>query len=153
MKKNIEVELEKLIELINDENIPSKLQGVLLKQVDVIKRRVKSRRPAKERGQNINSGLQKPVAVSEEMAQFAGWDPKSLHSRVEVTKTICAYIKENNLQNPENRRIILLNDPLKKLLRFNDETITYPHIQMYIGVHFMAEKKEEVKKENEPKEE
>lgn len=37
--------------------------------------------------------------------------------RTEVTKRIWIYIKENNLQNPNNRREILCDDKLEKIFK------------------------------------
>ena len=68
-----------------------------------------------------NTGFQKPVKISKELATFAGWPENSLHSRVEVTKYICEYIKEHNLQNPANKREIIPNPALQKLLGYDDE--------------------------------
>jgi upstream activation factor subunit UAF30 len=137
-KKNIEEEFQNLESLIKDnEQIPAKLRTSLLKQLEVVRKCSKPRKSNKSQGHNQNSGLLKPVVISAEMAAFAKWDPSELHSRVEVTKCICVYVKENNLQKPENRRIILLNSDLKKLLRHEGDEITYPHIQKYIGIHFV----------------
>lgn len=153
-RKNIEEEFQNLEILIKDnEQIPSKLRTSLLKQLEVVRKCSKPRKSNKTQGHNQNSGLLKPVAISEEMAAFANWNPDELHSRVEVTKCICVYVKDNNLQKPENRRIILLNKDLKQLLRHEGDEITYPHIQRYIGIHFIkpnkeiSDVKEETKKE------
>jgi chromatin remodeling complex protein RSC6 len=137
-RKNIEEEFQNLESLIKDnEQIPAKLRTSLLKQLEIVRKCSKPRKSNKSQGHNQNSGLLKPVVISAEMSAFAKWDPSELHSRVQVTKCICTYVKENNLQKPENRRIILLNSELKKLLRHEGDEITYPHIQKYIGIHFV----------------
>lgn len=151
-RKNIEVEFQNLEGLIKDnELIPSKLRTSLLKQLEVVRKCSKPKKSNKSQGHNQNSGLLKPVAISEEMATFANWGFDELHSRVEVTKCICVYVKENNLQKPENRRIILLNPDLKRLLKHEGDEITYPHIQKYIGIHFIKPKEEETKEIKEKK--
>jgi chromatin remodeling complex protein RSC6 len=76
----------------------------------VVRNCSKPRKSNKTQYQNQNSGLLKPVAISEEMVNFANCDYNDLHSRVEVTKCICVYVKQNNLQKPENRRIIVFKD-------------------------------------------
>lgn len=151
-RKNIEVEFQNLEGLIKDnEQIPPKLRTSLLKQLEVVRKCSKPKKSSKSQGHNQNSGLLKPVAISEEMAMFANWGFDELHSRVEVTKCICVYVKENNLQKPENRRIILLNPDLKQLLKHEGDEITYPHIQKYIGIHFIKPKEEETKEVKEKK--
>jgi hypothetical protein len=85
---------------------------------------------------NSESGFMKPQEITQQMADFAGWDASELKSRVDATKHIYAYIKEKDLQNPENRREIHLDDTLKTLLKFDankEGIITYPAIQGFIG--------------------
>lgn len=151
-RKNIEEEFQNFEVLIKDnEQIPPKLRASLLKQLEVVRKCSKPRKSNKSQGHNQNSGLLKPVAISPEMAAFAKWNPDELHSRVEVTKCICVYVKDNNLQKPENRRIILLNEDLKQLLRHDGDEITYPHIQRHIGIHFIKTEDEKVESKKEEK--
>ena len=104
----------------------------------VIKQRNSSTRKATN---NTNSGFLKPVKISNEMAKFTGWNANELKSRVDVTKYICNYIKENNLQNPTDKRQILADNKLSKLLNYDpkkaNEPLTYYRIQSYIKPHFL----------------
>lgn len=93
------------------------------------------------------SALQKPVAISNELCKFLGFPPDTEHSRQEVTATINAFIKDNNLQNPENRRFILLEGSvpatsLKTLLRDPDQPVTFFNIQRYLKPHYPMSEKE-----------
>jgi chromatin remodeling complex protein RSC6 len=90
------------------------------------------------RRSNGNSGFLKPVKISKEMAKFTGWVPTELKSRVDVTKFICSYIKEHDLQDPKDRRTILADSKLKKLLKIgpSDPPLTYYRIQSYMKPHF-----------------
>ena len=93
------------------------------------------------------SALQKPVAISNELCKFLGFEPDTEHARQEVTATINAYIKNNNLQNPENRRFILLEGSdaatsLKALLRNPDQPVTFFNIQRYLKPHYPMSEKE-----------
>ena len=81
----------------------------------------------------------KPVSISKEMSTFAGWKSDELHSRVDVTKYICNYIKENNLQKPEDKRQITPDAKLKKLLNYTPkagEPLKYYSLQTYLKQHF-----------------
>ena len=86
----------------------------------------------------------KPVKISKELAKFTGWDPAVEKSRVDVTKYICNYIKDNNLQNPTDRRQIQVEkDPkFKKLLEFDSGSgvLTYYSLQTYLKKHFVSNK-------------
>ena len=84
----------------------------------------------------------KPVQLSKEMAQFTGWDPTELKSRLDVTKYICEYIKEKQLQNPEDRRIIKPDNKLQNLLKLtgnsDEPPLTYYTLQKNIQHHFTS---------------
>jgi len=105
----------------------------------VIKKRVKS---TKKKTVSANSGFLKPVPISGAMAEFAGWEPDQLRSRVDVTKYICNYISENNLQNPDDKREIKPDNKLQKLLKFNPESakapLRYYSLQSHLKQHFLT---------------
>ena len=82
------------------------------------------------------SGFAKPSPISEELCKFLGQEEGTLMARTEVTKYVTKYIKDNNLQNPENKRVILPDSTLKKLLNVNDEHVTYFNLQKYMKHHF-----------------
>lgn len=88
---------------------------------------------------NNNSGFLKPVKISSDMDDFTGWNPDELHSRVDVTKYICKYIKDNDLQYPEDKRKIIPDAKLLKLLDLKKDTdpIPYYAIQTHIKHHFV----------------
>ena len=99
---------------------------------------IKQKRKIK-RASNGNSGFLKPVHISKDVAKFTGWNQSELKSRVDVTKYICQYIRDNDLQNPDDRRQILVDKKLSKLLGYNaksDEPLTYYRIQTYMKKHF-----------------
>jgi upstream activation factor subunit UAF30 len=111
--------------------------------------RVMKQKHKTNRKNNTNSGFLKPVQISEDMAKFTGWNHADLKSRVDVTKYICKYIRDNDLQNPEDRRQILADKKLSKLLEYSsdsdDKPLTYYRIQTYMKKHFTNPPKEEEK--------
>lgn len=88
---------------------------------------------------NTNSGFLKPVKISKDLDDFTGWSPDELHSRVDVTKYICKYIKDNDLQFPDDKRKIIPDAKLRKLLALKKDTdpIPYYAIQTHIKHHFV----------------
>jgi chromatin remodeling complex protein RSC6 len=106
-------------------------------------RLVKSKRKRSETAggePSLNGGFKKPVAISKTMAKFAGWDAGSLRSRIDVTKLVCDYIRTNNLQNPNDRRQIVCDKKLAKLLDYDpakdDKPLTYFYLQRKLQQHF-----------------
>jgi len=93
-----------------------------------------------KRRKNANrkpSGFVKPTPISSELARFLGKPKNSEMARTEVTREINQYIVKNELQDPENRRRIIPNTDLRKLLKIgkNDE-LTYFNLQRYMSPHF-----------------
>lgn len=85
-----------------------------------------------------NSGFMKPVGVSEPMRAFLGLGEKELTRRLDITKTLCEYIKTHDLQNPEDRRIIVPDDTLRTLLGLGkEESLTYYSIQQKLKDHII----------------
>jgi len=84
--------------------------------------------------------LEKPVPISEELAEFLGLTKGEMYSRQQVTQYVNKFVKDNDLQNPENRRYILLESEaglkLKSLLRDPDQPLTFFNIQRYLKVHY-----------------
>ena len=84
--------------------------------------------------------LEKPVPITEELAIFLGISTGEMFSRQFITQSINKYVKDNDLQNPENRRYILLESEaglkLKALLRDPDQPLTFFNIQRYLKVHY-----------------
>jgi len=70
---------------------------------------------------NDHSGFKKPVRISTEICKFFGWDQSKLYSRTDVTREVCKYIRENNLQDDVNKRIIKPDAKLTTLLNYDPE--------------------------------
>jgi chromatin remodeling complex protein RSC6 len=59
-----------------------------------------------------NSAFMKPLTVSADLAVIVGPGPMP---RSDVVKKLWEYIKKNNLQDPNKKRDILADEPLKKV--------------------------------------
>jgi len=131
----------------DNKNVGVKYLKSLNKQVVTLRKSITKLSKQKKkvvRKSNNASGFLKPVTISKEIAEFTGWSVKDKHSRVEVTKYICNYIKENDLQDPSDRRKIIPDEKLQNLLRYNpkkDEPLRYYSIQTYLKKHFTTEQK------------
>jgi chromatin remodeling complex protein RSC6 len=83
------------------------------------------------------SGFVKPALVSDQLAEFLSRPKGAMVARTEVTREINAYIRAQNLQDPANRRHILPDAKLKKLLALKDkDELTYFNLQRFISHHF-----------------
>uniref|UniRef100_A0A6C0F6A9 Uncharacterized protein n=1 Tax=viral metagenome TaxID=1070528 RepID=A0A6C0F6A9_9ZZZZ len=131
-------ELDTALTLVR--NLKSRLQK-LEKQVHrEHKANLKKMRGRKRRAPNPNaepSGFQKPGKVSPELSKFLGLKKDELISRTAVTQRINAYCKQHNLQNPEDKRKILPDAALRKLLKMGkSDELTFFNLQKYMKVHY-----------------
>lgn len=87
------------------------------------------------------SGFMKPVNISDELRKFINLNDQEKDepiTRVLITQKLCQYIKEKNLQKPEDKREILPDADMKKLFDITaDETekLTYYSMQKKIQAH------------------
>lgn len=76
----------------------------------------------------MKSGFAKQKPISGAMALFSGWAAGTLHSRNDVTRNICEYIKTHGLNRADDRRWIQPDERLGALLG-TAEAVTYNHVQ------------------------
>ena len=133
--------LQSIIEKVNTFVVMGKeLQGQLKvlskdweKQQKIIDKVQKKRQNAK----NSPSGFAKPNKISDELCDFIGEPHGTEKSRTDITRFINAYIKEHSLNKPENKRFILPDDKLRKILNVDaKEEINYFILQKLISHHF-----------------
>lgn len=112
------------------------LEKTINREQKTLRKEASKRRKYKD-GNKKPSGFATPTKISDELCAFMSEPPGSEVARTEVTRFIIKYIKENELQNPENRKIIIPNEELGKLLEItaNDE-VTYFNIQKFMNRHF-----------------
>ena len=81
-----------------------------------------------------------PVPVGDELCDFLGVEKGQMYSRQFITNSITQYVKDNELQNPENKRYILLDttDAGRKLgaLLNPDQPLTFFNMQRYLKPHY-----------------
>lgn len=84
------------------------------------------------------SGFAKPSALTTDMTSFLGLDKDVEMPRNEVTKLINKYIVDNDLRDQSDKRKILPDKKLGKLLGWDGkEQVSYFNLQKYIKQHFV----------------
>jgi len=84
------------------------------------------------------SGFAKPSQITNEMSEFLGLEKDVEIARNEVTSLINKYIVDNNLRNEADKRKILPDKKLSKLLNLKgDEELSYFNLQRYMKHHFI----------------
>ncbi|XP_068654756.1 protein TRI1-like [Aristolochia californica] len=83
-------------------------------------------------GKREPRGIMKPRPVSAEMQALVGVPEIP---RTQALKQIWAYIKEHNLQDPENKKIIVCDEKLKKIFGGKDR-VGFLEISGLLNPHF-----------------
>ena len=76
----------------------------------------KKAKKAEDRAKKGPSGFARPTAITAELAKFLGIPSDEMIARTDVTKKITSYVKEHNLQQADNKRVILLKGKHGKAL-------------------------------------
>ena len=92
----------------------------------------------KQKSNRKPSGFVKPTLISMELADFLKVPHKSEIARTEVTREINKYIREHNLQDAKNGRIINADKALQTLLKVQkSDELTYFNLQKFMSPHFL----------------
>ncbi|KAG2485355.1 hypothetical protein HYH03_015936 [Edaphochlamys debaryana] len=84
------------------------------------------------------SGFQKPTGISDQLADFLNISRGTQLPRMDVTRKIHEYIKDNKLQDPTDRRKILPDAKLHALFGTTPETVVnYFNYQGFLKGHFI----------------
>ena len=113
---------------------------------DLKKLQRKSKRGNKKdphRQKRAPSGFAVPSKISSEMCQFLGIPSGTQLSRTDVTRKLTAYIRQQNLQVPTNRRSFIPDNQLGSILgplkpMDVDKGYTYFNLQRYITPHIVS---------------
>lgn len=140
-KEKLLDEYEKLYptleKILTEQNLKPVLKDV--KSIrDMTYKLLKLKTGERQKRDNHTSGFLKPVQISDELKTFL--QKNNLYqdeiTRAYLTTVLCAYIKNKNLQNSEDKRIILPDADLKSLFSVEDgEQLTYYSIQKKIQRH------------------
>jgi len=104
------------------------------------KKNKKNRKPSDPDKKRAPSGFTKPIKLSEELCEFIGKQNGTEMARTEVTKLIAIYIKDNNLQLEKDKRTIVPDKKLSKLLKCGDnDIVTYFNLQSWMKPHYIKE--------------
>jgi len=102
-----------------------------------IKNMEKEVKKNKSKGNRKPSGFAVPTKITNELCDFMKLSHGTAVARTEVTQYIINYIKKNELQWKENRKIIKPDKALTSLLSVEDkDEVTYFNLQKYMNRHF-----------------
>lgn len=115
-------------EVDSDDEIDSEEEG---SDDDGSAEKKKMKKKEKKEGSGSGGGLNARKEISQELADFLGRGREM--ARTEIVKALWEYIREHNLQNPDNRREIFLDGPMKKV--FGCDRFTMFTMNKYVGAH------------------
>jgi chromatin remodeling complex protein RSC6 len=119
------------------------LQGLLKtlsKEHEKMKKAVEKTERKRANARNNPNGFAKPSKIVDELCDFCGVPRGTKMSRTDVTRSINSYIKEKNLNKPENKRIIIPDEKLRTLLKLKvGDEVNYFKVQSFISPLFIKE--------------
>lgn len=131
--------LDKIID--STSALEGKAAKAVIKELKLLKndlRKVLKKKVVSDTKRDVsNSGFFKKVKITDDLAKFMSCKPDELKSRVDVTRYICNYVKDKNLQDGSNKKVIKPDHTLKKLLGPLDGDLTFPGVQKLIQKHFV----------------
>ena len=134
--------LDKLQSFVNDvKELISTVKTLQKEHAKMQKQTSKKNKKTNADGVKRNpSGFAKPTKLSDELCDFLGVAHGSSMARTIVTKHINEYIKKNSLQDESDKRHIIPDEKLKKILSIKEgDKLTYFNLQTYIKQHFKKE--------------
>ena len=147
-ESNTEILFNKLVNQFQDiQSVMKTLHANLkLLQKEVLRERKESKKKESKSNKKKSdkkrspSGFAKPAPISNDLSSFLNLENGIELARTEVTSKVIAYVKEHQLQNPENKKQILLDEKLKKLLTPEEgDVVTYFNLQTYLKKHFIGQ--------------
>ena len=115
----------------------TKLEKRVAKEQKVLHKKAQGKGKRKNAGNKRPSGFSKPGPISDELRTFLGVGKDELVARTEVTKKINTYCREKGLQDKNDKRKLLPDKTLTKLLRIGKgDELTFFNLQKYMKVHF-----------------
>ena len=114
---------------------------------ELAKQEKKKAKKAEDRAKKGPSGFARPTDITPELAKFLGIPADEKIARTDVTKKITGYVKEHNLQQADNKRVILLKGKYGKALAKvlspvvdpvtgDAVDLTFFNLQRYLKHHF-----------------
>lgn len=109
----------------------------LKKEYERMKKSVEKTERKRANARTNPNGFAKPTPITDELCVFLSLPTGSVMSRTDVTRRINAYIKEHSLNKPDNKRIILPDPSLRKILNVKDgDEISFFSLQKYLSPLF-----------------
>ena len=117
-------------------SVASKLEKRVAKETRVLAKKANGKKKRRA-STGEPSGFSKPGPVSDELRTFLTLGKDELIARTEVTRKINDYCRKNGLQDSKDKRVLLPDAKLRKLLRLKkSDELTFFNLQKYMKVHF-----------------
>jgi chromatin remodeling complex protein RSC6 len=110
---------------------------VLRERKESMKRDSKRKKSKNAGGPKKPSGITTASSITPVLSNFLNLSENEMIARTQVTSLIIAYIKANNLQNPENKKQIIPDAKLATVLESGSDVVTFFNLQTYLKKHFL----------------
>lgn len=113
-----------------------KVEKDTLREVKQLQKQLNKKLPKSPRKP---SGFAQPTKISTGLCEFLEKPEGTQMARTAVTKELIKYIKDKELQSDKNKKIIIPDTKLLKLLDLKEnEQLNYFNLQSYMNKHFVS---------------
>tara|TARA_B110000027_G_C16027088_1_gene259077 strand:+ start:61 stop:504 length:444 start_codon:yes stop_codon:yes gene_type:complete len=144
MNNNEEVKQEVEPEITLDEQFKSIFDGIVSLnngakdlQLDVKTLHKMCKSACKPKKVKKHTVMHDPMNITEELIKYLKLEKDSKRTKSECMKLVSTRVKEENMQNPENKRQFTPNKKLAKVLNMSPiKTITFVELNKHLAHHF-----------------
>lgn len=139
------VDIDKQIIMLNRARI--QLSKLSHKFYGNLSKQLKKKSKSDKSGNKVNiSGFNKPAQVPQSICKYLGLPSDTQLPRTTVTHQLYEKIKEQNLLNADDKRVIIVNKELRELFKMepNEDQISFLNFQKYLSRAYNSEKKETI---------
>lgn len=137
------VDIDKQIMMLNRARI--QLSKLSHKFYGNLSKQLKKKSKSDKSGSKVNiSGFNKPAQVPQSICKYLGLPADTQLPRTTVTHQLYEKIKEQNLLNADDKRVIIVNKELRDLFKMepSEDQISFLNFQKYLSRAYNSEKKE-----------
>lgn len=137
------LDIDKQIVMLNRARI--QLSKLSHKFYGNLSKQLKKKSKSDKAGSKVNiSGFNKPAQVPQSICKYLGLPSDTQLPRTTVTHQLYEKIKEQNLLNADDKRVIIVNQELRELFKMepSEDQISFLNFQKYLSRAYNSEKKE-----------
>lgn len=127
----------------NMQYVSKRIKLLVIKTIGKDMKECQKKTTEKTQKKVVKGGINNIYNINNSLCNLLKYPKGSKKSWTQVTKDICKYIDENNLKDPEQKKMIIPNEDLKKCLNIKKTSINMLDLPSYLSSIFKNTKSTE----------